>query len=187
MNKVLQSTGLSFRDTAALRSIALYEVAKALIVLAAGGVTLFLLRHDLEGATRHALGHLHLDPAGRLSIAILHMALRLQGFDPRWIALGSILYATIRLSESYGLWHGKAWGEWIGALSGAIYMPLEIRELFEGVTSVRLGLLLANLAIVGFLAWHLWYRKRIDATALDALGTQQVSPPPEIRSAVEQD
>jgi hypothetical protein len=55
------------------------------------------------------------------------------------------------------------------------------------VTSIRLGLLLANLAIVGFLAWHLWYRKRIDAAGRAAQGSQQVSQPPEIRSAVEQD
>jgi uncharacterized membrane protein (DUF2068 family) len=148
-------------DTAALRSIAVYEVAKATLVVAAGVASLFLLRHDLQGDALHALRHLHIDPASRVALEVLHMALRLQAFDPRWIILGSLAYALVRCAESYGLWYGRAWGEWIGALSGAIYFPFEIHELYVRITALRVGVLLANLVIVGFLCWHLWHRRRV--------------------------
>ena len=165
VNQSLSTRMLSLGNKAALRSIAVYELVKACIVVAAGIASLFLLRHDLAGAATHALRHLHLDPASRVSLEILHMALRVQDFDPRWIALGCVGYALVRVAESYGLWFGLAWGEWIGALSGAIYLPIEIHELITRVTALRLEVFLANLAIVSFLAWRPWRRRAEEQSA----------------------
>ncbi|MGA2552514.1 MAG: DUF2127 domain-containing protein [Burkholderiaceae bacterium] len=172
-------TGLSLTDTAALRTIAVYEVVKAAVVVSAGFASIFLLRHDLQNAAGHVLRHLHVDPASRLSLAILEMALRIQSFDVRWIVLGSLVYAVVRLSESYGLWMGKAWGEWIGALSGAIYLPIEIREVLVRLNGLHLAFLLGNLAIVLYLCWHLWRRneakKRGESAALPPVAAESAS------------
>lgn len=171
---IFPNAGLSPVDVAALRSIAVFEVIKAALVLGAGVASLFLLRHDLHGAAIHALRHLHMDPASRISLSILQMALRVQEFDARWIAFGSVLYTIVRLSEAYGLWYARAWGEWIGALSGAIYLPVEIREAILHASAFRVGLLAANLAVVLFLCRRLWKRRHVHVRI------SRVDPKPEL-------
>jgi len=42
----------------------------------------------------------------------------------------------------------RAWAEWVAFISGTLLLPLEIRELLRGVTLLRSGLFLGNLAIV---------------------------------------
>lgn len=53
---------------------------------------------------------------------------------------------------------GKIWAEWLAALSGALYIPLEVAHLVHRTTLINAAVLLANLAIVCFLAWQLWQR-----------------------------
>jgi hypothetical protein len=57
-----------------------------------------------------------------------------------------LLYASIRFVEAYGLWHELAWSEWFGAISGSIYLPIEVYELVLGITAVKVILFLGNLA-----------------------------------------
>ena len=67
-----------------------------------------------------------------------------------------LIYALVRFVEAWGLWRRQAWAEWFGILSGSIYLPLEIFELSRGITSVRLTVLLINLAIVAWLSRVRW-------------------------------
>jgi uncharacterized membrane protein (DUF2068 family) len=57
-------------------------------------------------------------------------------------------YAALRFTEAYGLWKCRTWAEWVAFVSGTLLMPLEVRELFRGVTLIRSSLLLGNIAIV---------------------------------------
>ena len=60
-----------------------------------------------------------------------------------------------RLIESYGLWRGRRWAEWFSALSGGIYIPLEIYEIARGVSLFKVGTLLVNVAVVAYLVARL--------------------------------
>ncbi len=53
---------------------------------------------------------------------------------------------------------GKTWAEWLGALSGALYIPLELAHLAHRPGAINAGVLLANVVVVGFLAFQLWMR-----------------------------
>ena len=64
-------------------------------------------------------------------------------------------YVGLRLFESYGLWNEKTSAEWLGALSSALYIPLEIAHLIHQTSLVSAGVLLANILIVGFLVFQL--------------------------------
>ena len=64
----------------------------------------------------------------------------------------------MRLLEGYGLWKEKILAEWLGALSGALYIPIEIGHLMHRTTLVNGAVLLANLLMVGVLAFQLWHR-----------------------------
>ena len=74
-------------------------------------------------------------------------------------ASGDVL---LRLLEADGLWNDRAWGEWLGALSGGIYIPFEIGHYLHRASLISAAVLLANVCTVGFLAFQLWRRRRSD-------------------------
>ena len=67
------------------------------------------------------------------------------------LAAGASLYSGLRFIEAYGLWHERAWAEWLGVISGGLYLPLEIYELMVGVTLIKVVLFVINVLIVAFL------------------------------------
>lgn len=71
-----------------------------------------------------------------------------------------LVYAAVRFAEAYGLWLERRWAEWLAALSGGIYVPVEIYELARGVTPIKLGALILNAAIVIYMASVLWRTKK---------------------------
>jgi uncharacterized membrane protein (DUF2068 family) len=64
-------------------------------------------------------------------------------------------YSTLRFIEAYGLWKQRTWAEWVAFGSGALLIPLEIRELTRGVTLLRSGVLIGNLIVVGYMLYLL--------------------------------
>lgn len=74
----------------------------------------------------------------------------------RAFALLGLLYATLRFVEAYGLWFAKHWGEWIAVISGAIYLPVEIVELFRGFGWIKLIILIVNVIVVLYVASFLF-------------------------------
>jgi uncharacterized membrane protein (DUF2068 family) len=68
-------------------------------------------------------------------------------------------YSVLRFAEGYGLWRERAWAEWIACVSGALLLPFEVRELLRGVTLLRSGFFLGNLAIMFYLL-RVRYRER---------------------------
>lgn len=62
-------------------------------------------------------------------------------------------YAALRFTEAYGLWRERTWAEWVAFVSGTLLLPFEIRELMRGVTFLRGGLLVGNLAIVIYMLY----------------------------------
>jgi uncharacterized membrane protein (DUF2068 family) len=62
-----------------------------------------------------------------------------------------IFYGALQLVEGLGLWLLKRWGEYFAVIATSLFLPLEIYELTEKVTLVRIGALLLNLAAVVYL------------------------------------
>ena len=123
--------------------------------LAAAIGLLRLLHHDVHQLALALLWRFQLDPETRYPALLLHYADRVSGLDVRSLAPVVLGYMVMRLLEAYGLWKEKTWAEWLGALSGAIYIPLEIAYLMHQTSLVSAGVLLANILIVGFLVFQL--------------------------------
>jgi uncharacterized membrane protein (DUF2068 family) len=70
------------------------------------------------------------------------------------------LYSLIRFVEAYGLWHQRRWAEWLAALSGAVYIPVEVYEIAHRASWLKVGALLVNLAIVAYMVWLLTENRR---------------------------
>ncbi len=69
-------------------------------------------------------------------------------------------YASLRFTEAYGLWKERTWAEWMALVSGTLLLPLEVRELFRGVTFVRCALLIGNLAVVFYMLYVIIVNRR---------------------------
>jgi uncharacterized membrane protein (DUF2068 family) len=62
-----------------------------------------------------------------------------------------ILYGVLQLVEGLGLWLLKRWGEYFAVVATSLFLPLEIYELTEKVTPVRLIAFAVNVAAVLYL------------------------------------
>ena len=73
------------------------------------------------------------------------------------LAIGAILYALLEGTEGVGLAMRRRWAEYLTVLATGALIPFEVFEVIDHVTLFRVGALLLNLAVVGYLA----YRKRL--------------------------
>lgn len=143
-----------------LRAVALLEAFKGVLALLAAGGLFYFIPRDFRHVAVELVGRLHLN-AGKhypnVFVRILEDASNTQLWT---VATLVVAYAAVRFTEAYGLWHERAWGEWVAALSGGIYVPFELYELSRHVTWIRITALVLNLAIVGFMVFCLRSRSR---------------------------
>lgn len=150
-----------------LRGVALVEAAKGLLVLLAGAGLLSLTPQQVEVATEAMLHSFRLNPSSGYPRVFMDLASQTSNAELWWLAAGALAYSLIRFAEAYGLWRDRTWAKWLGALSGAIYIPYEIYGLMERAIPAMAGLLALNLVIVGLLAWSLWSSGRRGSPPVD--------------------
>jgi uncharacterized membrane protein (DUF2068 family) len=144
----------------ALRAIAGFEALKGAVALAAGLGFMSLAHHDLHHIAASLIGHIGLDPGGHYPAIILSDVDLLLGASTRTVLFAASAYVLVRFMQAYGLWCERPWGEWLGALSGALYVPFELRHLVHRPTLAAAMVVVCNMVIVGFLAWQLRQRRR---------------------------
>lgn len=142
--------------TGGIRAVAATEAVKGAVVLLAGTGLLALVHHDAQAWAEAVVQRLHLNPANHLPRIFVDAAAHLNDSRLRFLALLAAVYSLARFVESYGLWRQRRWAEWIGVISGAIYIPWELVELSREVSWLRLTILGVNVLIVWLLAFALW-------------------------------
>ncbi|MFO1349720.1 MAG: DUF2127 domain-containing protein [Gammaproteobacteria bacterium] len=138
-----------------LRTVAVFEAAKGTLVLLVGLGLLSMVHRDIQALAVDIVRHFHLNPASRYPHIFLEAAAKANDLSLWLLAAGAFGYTLVRLIEAYGLWLGRRWAQWFGALSGAIYLPIEIYELTAGITPAKIIVLLVNLIVVVYLAFSL--------------------------------
>src|SRR5450631_806913 len=143
-----------------LRTIAVYKLLKVLllIALAYGEARLSdasLTAKLLTWASERPLGLEHravtwlLEWFSGLSVSRIH-ALRIV----------TLVYAAVFAVEGVGLWMQKRWAEWLTTIITASLIPLEAWEIFFRPTIGKVLILLANIAVVAYLVWHVRTKNR---------------------------
>jgi uncharacterized membrane protein (DUF2068 family) len=138
----------------------MFEFFKGSFVILMGFCALALVHKDvwLYAESLLALFHistdrhsaqLFLDFADSVTDARLWTAARL-----------AFAYSALRFAEAYGLWHFRTWAEWVALVSGALLLPLEVRELFRGLTLLRCGFFIGNLAVVLYMLYVIRTNRR---------------------------
>lgn len=138
-----------------LRAVSLFEAAKGLIVLVAGSGLLIFVHHDWQLFADRIVAHLHLNPASRESRILLRAATRATPTMVRWLGIAALAYSTFRFIEAWGLWRARRWAEWLGVLTGLIYVPFEIASFVRHPRLVPLVALVVNILVVWILARQL--------------------------------
>jgi len=147
-----------------LRTIALYKLVKVVLLLAVAYGELRLRDASiaaklLSWAQARPYGLEHrivmqlLDWFSGLSVSRIH-ALRM-------VTLG---YAAVFAVEGVGLWMEKRWAEWLTVIITSSLIPLELWEIFLRPTVGKVLILLANVAVVAYLVWHVRSRNRAGQT-----------------------
>lgn len=144
-----------------LRTVALYEATKGILVLVAGLGLLRLVHRDLQESAERLVRHLHMSPAAHYPRIFLQLTARATDGWLWALAGAALAYALLRFTEAYGLWRGRAWAAWLGAISGGIYVPFEAVEIFRKVSTLRVAFLIINLLVIGYLILQLVRRRRI--------------------------
>ena len=93
------------------------------------------------------------DPENSKLIRHIAHAFALSSSTLQWIAVGLAAYALIELIEAVGLWLMQRWGEYFAVIATSVFLPLEIYELTEKITALRLFALLVNIVAVVWLLW----------------------------------
>lgn len=149
---------LALRES--LRAVALFEALKGTLALLAAGGLFYFIPRDLSHIAVELVGRLHLN-AGKGYPNVFVRVVEDTSNAQLWaIAALVVVYAAVRFTEAYGLWRSRAWAEWLAAASGAIYIPFELYELSRGVSWIKAGALVLNVAIVILMAAALLRRRR---------------------------
>ena len=143
-----------------LAAIALLEAVKAaLAFLAAAGLEFSgpaPLRTFVNTLIRHVGG----DPEHGSSSTLLDM------ITPDTVHVGAlalVAYGLLRSLEAWGLWRARAWASWLGCISAALYLPLDVYAIIRHPGWASWLLLAVNLVVVWVLARDIG--KRRPATA----------------------
>ncbi|GAB2565412.1 DUF2127 domain-containing protein [Dyella jejuensis] len=134
-----------------LRVIAVYKAIKTVCLIIVAFVAFHLHQERNFDRLMHALEHLSLTDTNGLRWRLVEM---LEQMGPsKFVAIGSVAlaYAAIFATEGTGLWLRKHWAEWFTVVATGSLIPVEMYEVIHRFGLLKLGALLANVAIVVYL------------------------------------
>ncbi len=135
--------------------LAIIKFVKGIILLIVGIKLLTLINKDAADVFEAFITRHGIDSGNRIVNTI---AEKLEGVGNTQLVMfsvGSFLYSALQLTEGIGLWLQKRWAEVLTVIATSLLIPLEIYEIFEKFTWVRVGVLVLNLFVVWYLATRL--------------------------------
>lgn len=154
--------GRLLRDRIIMRLLAAERVGRALVLILLG-VGVLKLRSSQESwkaawdkelpLLRQLADQVGWDPDHSKLVHWIDEAFSFSPATLAWVAVGIFAYAGIQILEGVGLWLVKRWGEYFAVIATSIFLPLEIYELTEKITFLRVAALLVNLAAIIWLLW----------------------------------
>src|SRR6202158_5774171 len=148
------------RQRQVLKAVATFEFFKGIFVLVMGFCAIALVHKDVWLYAESLLALFHINTDRRSAQLFLDFADNVTAARLWAAARIAFAYTALRFAETYGLWNCRTWAEWVPLVSGALLLPLEVRELMRGVTLIRSALFLGNLAVVFFMLYVIRTNRR---------------------------
>ena len=143
-----------------LQAVALFEFFKGIFVVLMGFCALALVHKDVWLYAESLLALFHISTDRKSAQLFLDFADNVTDAHLWTAARIAFAYSALRFTEAYGLWHTRTWAEWVALVSGALLLPLEIRELMRGLSVLRVVLLIGNLAVVLYMLYVIRANRR---------------------------
>jgi uncharacterized membrane protein (DUF2068 family) len=131
--------------------IALFKLAKGVLLLIVGIGVLRLLHRDVGETVAHWVDILRADPDNRYIHSLLAHVLAVTPAQLKAASVGTFIYSGLLLTEGIGLLLRKRWAEYFTIITTAGLIPLEIYELVHHLTAAKIVILAINVAIVVYL------------------------------------
>ena len=149
--------GKPLRDRYVLRLIAVERSLHVVAFLVAALAILLFARHRDLLQTDFRAVVTELEGGGRTpGSGVLAEVAKLFHFTDRSlyvVATIALAYAALEAVEAVGLWFAKRWAEYLTFMATILFLPLEVHELAERVTVLRVLTLVVNLAVALYLLW----------------------------------
>jgi uncharacterized membrane protein (DUF2068 family) len=154
--------GRALRDAFILRVLAAERAVRGVLLLAlAYGVYKFNGAQDsLEKVfqtylplLKPAADKLGIDLQSTGPVKLIEKALTADHGTLELVTFGVLAYGLLELLEAVGLWLMKRWGEYVAVVGTAIFIPLEIYEILEKVTWLRIVAFAFNVFAVVYIVW----------------------------------
>jgi uncharacterized membrane protein (DUF2068 family) len=140
--------------------IALFKLAKGLLLVAVGVGVHTLLHKDVAATLTHWANVLWI---ARESGYVQELLYKLTAIDDRKLKLAEIttfLYSALLFTEGIGLLLQKRWAEYLTVIVTASYIPFEIFAMVKHFAIATTVVLLINVAVVWYLCRRLWRAPR---------------------------
>ena len=133
------------------RGLVLALLGIAVIKLNSTQVTLQeLFQRDLKSLDPF-FRQIHFKVSDSATITSIEKVLHAKNSTLDLIAAGLLVYAALQIFEGIGLWSLKRWGEYVAVVGTSAFIPLEVYELTDNVSWLKIVLLLINVAAVVYL------------------------------------
>ncbi|MCS6291964.1 MAG: DUF2127 domain-containing protein [Nitrospira sp.] len=139
--------------------IAMLKLAKGVLLLLLGLGLLKLVHAEIATLFSLLIEALHLNADSRL---IHGLVLKVDALQPHSVLVAGLIslgYAGLMVVEGVGLWLEFSWAAYLTVVSTSLLIPVEVYEIVDHVSLVRVGALLLNLGIVGYLISQLKHHR----------------------------
>ena len=109
-----------------------------------------LVDKDLT-ALKPFFDQIHFNVSDSATINAIENVLNARQSTLNWIAVGILFYGLLQIVEGVGLWVLKRWGEYVAVIGTSLFIPLEVYELTEKISWLKIAALGINLAAVLYL------------------------------------
>ncbi|HEV7203554.1 MAG TPA: DUF2127 domain-containing protein [Jatrophihabitans sp.] len=152
--------GKALRSAFILRALAIERWARGLILILLA-VAVWRLRstqvslqelfqRDLK-SLEPFFRQIHFNVSDSSTIHSIEKVLHAKPSTLNLIAFGILFYGLLQVAEGIGLWSLKRWGEYVAVVGTTLFIPLEVYEVVDKTTWLKVVVLIVNIAAVLYL------------------------------------
>jgi uncharacterized membrane protein (DUF2068 family) len=152
--------GKELRSAFILRLLAIERWVRGLVIVLLGVAVLrlestqvslrALFDQDLR-SLKPFFDQIHFNVSDSATVRSIERVLRARRSTLNLIAGGLFFYGALQVFEGIGLWSLKRWGEYVAVVGTTVFIPLEIYEITENVSWLKIVILIVNVAAVLYL------------------------------------
>jgi len=150
-----------------------WKIIKGIILIIVGVKLLSLLNRNVAEWFADFVARHNIDAENKYVHSLMEKLVGVNRNQLMAISGGAFLYSGLQLTEGIGLWYEKRWAELLTVIATALLIPLELYELYERFTWVRILVLIVNLFVVWYLATRLKDEKKEELATETAERTEK--------------